>query len=428
MAGQVTRAEANLYQSESNPFVRMMLTMMDAMGLVDKVPHNGMYGQYGSPLSGYSNPYSRALALRGMYPGASSLYNNPYSTNLYGNNLNSGYGVNPFTRSPWLSSPWLGSGEYGSPNASSLWASPIWGTPDWGVLPTPRSPYAYPLYDQSYWSTYDVDEWVDEPWDTSEWNPDAVKPEESVQAQQQALARQQLQSQRQQASQPNVPLVQNFNFTVPEDSQPRRSQNNSMNNRSNYGPGISGNSHSPLSKLAPTRHPPWQQAEQPGSQTGRPPPAQQNNMSPLGKKSMQQSWGQQPMTQATQSRQPSRSQPKNQPGQKHRNQLNQKPCITEFCGLKKPNMNGLWVAQDGEMLGINDGKFLWADASERYLEGYIKIENEYLLASVEGSERLMRFKYKLAGDRLLTMQTDGTIREFIRTSPGELYNGYYSGY
>ena len=91
-------------------------------------------------------------------------------------------------------------------------------------------------------------------------------------------------------------------------------------------------------------------------------------------------------------------------------------------------MNGLWVAQDGEVLGINNGKFLWADASERYLAGYIKIENEYLLASVEGSERLMRFKYKLAGDRLLTMQNDGTIREFIRTSPGELYRGYFSGY
>jgi len=91
-------------------------------------------------------------------------------------------------------------------------------------------------------------------------------------------------------------------------------------------------------------------------------------------------------------------------------------------------MNGLWVAQDGEMLGIKHGKFLWGDALERYLAGYIKIENEYLIASVEGSERLMRFKYKLAGDRLLTMQPDGTIREFIRTTPGELYYGYYSGY
>ena len=91
-------------------------------------------------------------------------------------------------------------------------------------------------------------------------------------------------------------------------------------------------------------------------------------------------------------------------------------------------MNGLWVAENGEMLGISGKKFLWGDAEERYLTGLIKIQNEYLLASVEGSERLMRFKYKLAGDHLLTMQPNGTIREFIRTTPGELYGGYYSGY
>jgi hypothetical protein len=91
-------------------------------------------------------------------------------------------------------------------------------------------------------------------------------------------------------------------------------------------------------------------------------------------------------------------------------------------------MNGLWVAQDGEMLGISGEKFLWADSNERYLTGLLKIENEYLLASVEGSDRLLRFKYKIAGDHLLTMQPNGTIREFIRTTPGELYGSYYSGY
>ena len=55
--------------------------------------------------------------------------------------------------------------------------------------------------------------------------------------------------------------------------------------------------------------------------------------------------------------------------------------------------------------------------------GEIKLQNEYLLARVEGSEQLMRFKYKLAGDHLLTMQPDGKIREFIRT-PGN-FSGQY---
>ena len=38
----------------------------------------------------------------------------------------------------------------------------------------------------------------------------------------------------------------------------------------------------------------------------------------------------------------------------------QKPCVTDFCGLKKPDVNGLWVAQDGEMLGINGDRYLMA--------------------------------------------------------------------
>ena len=150
MVGQITPAEAKLYQSDSNPFIRMMMTMMDAMGMVDRVPNNVMYGQYGSPWSSHSNPYMRAMALRGVYPGSSSsLYNNAYSNNLYGNN--------PFQRSPWLQSPWLGAGQYGSP-----YASPLWGSPDWGVLPTHKYlPYGNSYYGQSYWSDDVLEGWVD---------------------------------------------------------------------------------------------------------------------------------------------------------------------------------------------------------------------------------------------------------------------------
>jgi len=377
------------------------------MGFVDRVPGRGLYGGYGgypsSPWSSYSNPYSRALALRGINPGTSTSLLNPYSSSLHGSNLYSGYGANPFVTSPWLSSPWLGSGEYGS-----LYASPLWGSPDWGVLPTLRSPYGYPAYGQSYWSSYDLDEWVDEPWEKSEWNPDAEDSDDPGQA----PARQQTTGQRQrQDAQPSVPLVQNFNFVVPEDSQPGRSQNNRVNNAD----GKNVRRHSPLLKLAPL----------PEQQSGKPRSAPPRQQSPLHKKSMQQGGPQQ-----------SRRQPMQQPGQQHgqqlgqqpRNQVREKPCVTEFCGLKKPDMNGLWVAQDGEMLGVNGNKFLWGDTQERYLTGRIKIQNEYLLALVEGSDRLMRFKYKLAGDHLLTLQPDGTIREFIRISPEELYGSYYGGY
>lgn len=436
MASQVVHAQRNLYQSGGGgPFIRMMLTMMDAMGMIDKMPNNGLYGGYGnnlmSPSSNYSNPYTRALALRGIYPGASSLYNDPYSNNMLANN--------PFVRSPWLQSPWLNAGDYGQ--YGSPFASPLWGSPDWGVLPEEKfSPYGYSSYGQ-LWSETDLDGWVDEPWETSEWNPNAEKSETSSQTRQ---TYQQGQASKSAESSPSqVPLVQNFNITVPDQTQLSSNQGGGPDSRragrygdqyNNANPGVSGN-RSPLARLAQPG-PPMQQSNRPH--------AQQRSPSPLRKRSMQQPGtmqyqpGQdQPRQQLQwqdqhpQSNQQARSQQSGsqrqqspQPG----NQIRERPCISEFCGLKKPNLNGLWVAQDGEMLGISGQKFLWADANQRYLTGLLKIENEYLLASVEGTDRLMRFKYKLAGDHLLTMQPNGAIREFIRTTPGELYGSYYSGY
>jgi hypothetical protein len=436
MAGQHVYADRKLYSSGNNqPFIRMMLSMMDAMGMVDRVPGNGLYGGgYGnnflSPMSNFSNPYTRALALRGIYPGTSSLYGNPYSNNFPG--------ANPFTSSPWLQSPWLNSadGLYGSP-----YASPLWGSPDWGVLPaekySPGSSYG------QLWSETDLDGWVDEPWETSEWNPDAEKQANTSQP------TRTYQQSRSQLVQPNVPLIQNFNITIPDTSQSSSRQDSETGNGHGQRevqqyPDEYNNSRSPLARL-------YQQG-QPRQQPNSAPMMQQRKPSPLQKRVLQQQDNQQsrlpqPRTQQPRPQQPWLQQPgPQQSGPQHpgaqqtwarpqpqqsplpRNQVRERPCISEFCGLKKPNLNGLWVAQDGEMLGISGDKFLWADANERYLTGLLKIENEYLLASVEGSDRLMRFKYKIAGDHLLTMQPNGTIREFIRTTPGELYGGYYSGY
>jgi hypothetical protein len=418
MAGQITPAEARTYQSNNSmPFIRMMLSMMDAMGMLDGYSSNPMYGSYGSPWSSNSNPYMRAMALRGFYPGtSSSLYNNAYSSNLYGNN--------PFLRSPWLQSPWLGSGQYGSP-----YASPLWGSPDWGVLPAQKHiPYGDPYYGHSHLSNDLLEGWVDEPWEESEWNTDAETSTESIRGQASPQVQRQAEA-WQQPAQTTVPLVQNFNIIAPDDAQRQSGQlkrgqlkrGNDLDHDSGYSdgqgnrPGSRVSDRSPLLKLLPSAPPAQQSARQPGQQTKRPPTASQRKPSPLSKKTMQSSSTQQQWRQPQATQQP-------------RNKPREKACVTEFCGLKKPNMNGLWVTQDGEMLGIKGEKFLWADSSERYLAGYLKIENEYLVASVEGSERLMRFKYKLAGDHLLTMQPDGVIREFIRTSPGELTGGYFSGY
>ncbi|MDX2504824.1 MAG: hypothetical protein QNL62_10155, partial [Gammaproteobacteria bacterium] len=138
---QVVNAERKLYQNGGNmPFVDMMLSMMSAMGMIDKLPANAAYGGYGA--SRLSNPYTRALAMRGMSPGL----------------LNSGSGNNPFMRSPWLQTPWSSSALN---NANQSTASPVWGSPNWGVLPLDNfAPNYYSMY-KPYgsslpWSTSDL--------------------------------------------------------------------------------------------------------------------------------------------------------------------------------------------------------------------------------------------------------------------------------
>ncbi len=329
---QAVHAQTKLYQYDGKlPFVQMMLNMMVAMGILDRLPANGGYGR-----SGFSNSYARP---------------------------------------PWQQTPWSSSGLN---NVGSNTASPIWGSPSWGVLPSDS--YALnnnAMYDpystSSAWSSSDLDGWVNETWETSQWNPKAPAPTFSAQ--------------------PNASLPQNFNYNVPESGAgnmpPPRQQVDRQSNR-----------RSPLSRLMPpsgsmknsaqrlVRVPTTQQ-----SLVARAPVEQQRRSSPLHKKV--------------------------------RPTVRQKSCVTDSCGLQKPNLNGLWVAQNGEMLGVKNQRYLWNDGNTRYLTGQLLIQNEYLLANVEGSKKTMRFKYKLAGNHLLTLRPDGTIREFVRTSGSQYGNPYY---
>lgn len=134
-------------------------------------------------------------------------------------------------------------------------------------------------------------------------------------------------------------------------------------------------------------------------------------------------------------RQPSAKQTSRQSNNLLNSELKQKPCVTDSCGLEKPDLNGLWVSEMGEMLGIKDNSYLWSDGDSRYLTGRIKVENEYLLTSIDGSPQLVRFKYKYSGNHLLTSDPNGKIREFMRMSAAQYYNfqqgdgqNYYRGY
>jgi len=326
---QTAYARTKVYQYDGKlPFVEMMLSMMVAMGILDRLPSNGAYGGYSSnsPWSRMSNPYSRALAMQGL--------------------------------------------------SSSPIASSAWGSPDWGVLPVESytrnyySGYDQPGYDYpgyaSPWSSTDLDGWVNEPWDSSVWNAEANGPANGFTNY----------AQNAPAQQP-VPLVQNFNYNVPEDTSNQVSQAPPPQMRPPR------QQRSPLSKLAQ----PVDSVNRKSSQHSAQRTNQQRKPSPLRKR------------------------------------LKQKPCVTEFCGLKKPTLNGLWVAQNGEMLGVKNHRYLWSDSNSRYLTGQLKIQNEYLLANVDGyDDKVMRFKYKLAGNHLLTMQPDGKTREFVRV-PANQYFG-----
>lgn len=380
-------AQSKYYHSDNNmPFVKMMLSMMAAMGILDRIPGPNGYGGYSPAYYGY---------------GANRFNPGGYSFNEFGASPWERYTNNPFQRSPWLQSPWL----------QSSWAqsvpggSPVWGSPDWGVIPTRTYSFGYSPYGYGYtpygsrWSSTDLDGWVKEPWELSEWNPDVEQVHQNLNVSQQQVALVPQVTSSSVTPAVTTPIVQNFNYTVSEeilDSGKPTTLLNSNNERLNNQ--INGNyRQSPLAKLKPS----YQQVKQTpvqhagGSLVHQQKSTTEKNIKPVKAPASSKKYYQQ-----------------------------EKPCITDFCGLKKPSLDGLWLTQDGEMMGIKDKRYLWSDGQSRYLQGLLKVQNEYLLASVDGHEKVMRFKYKLAGNHLLTMQPDGTIREFMR-QPTNPYTGRY---
>ncbi len=359
---QVAHTETKVYQYDGKlPFIQMMLNMMVAMGVLDRLPNNGRHGVSGfpsNPWGGISNPYARAMAMRGIAP----------------------------------DSPWTQGANSG--------AGPLWGSPSWGVLPVDSyTKNQFSGNNYGGWSQSDLDGWVNEPWETSAWNAQATA--QNMPVFQGKPPRGGMQAQTAQPPAKTTPLVQNFNFMAPPDEWNERGY--ADNTGQNYQ--RSGQNRSPLAKLMPPR-----QMDGRHGGTSRAPNIR-SNMRPDMMRPDMRAPNMQPERQAKRSS-PLAKKSYHPP----RKKFKQAPCVTEFCGLKVPDLNGLWVTQDGEMLGIKNQRYLWSDGKSRYLTGQMKIQNEYLLASVDDHQKLMRFKYKLAGDHLLTMQPDGAIREFVRMS------------
>ena len=468
ISSTVSRAEVKIYQYDGKlPFVQMMLNMMVAMGVLDRIPGHLVYGNgpygYGNR-SALSNPYLRALAMRG-YP-VSGLTGN----SLYGRSpgLNSpGFG-SPWSSSPWMSSPWTGSGfpygsGFGTPwsgswlDSDSVWGdsfgwpdrygylgggpygygpyggvdnldrAALWNSPTWGVLPVDELSMG-DIPEGSPWKSDDLRAWANEPWsdvDPADWSqpvsgaspglrpgspygspsgsPMASLPQVQQPAQQPIVlnniittgpASDTASGPAGAAAQPAPSVPQGAPRNAPRDAPrdaPREVQ-------------------SPLAKLGATAPLDERRAESVSEKS-------RLQASPLYKYSEQ---AQKYVLANPQDEKQYESQLQYKkvmpPSMAKRKPKDDKLCVTEHCGLKKPDIDGLWVSQDGEMLGVRSDRYLWTDGISRYLTGRIKVTNEYLLTNVEGYDTIMRFKYKLANDNLLTMQEDGTIREFVRVT------------
>jgi hypothetical protein len=86
-------------------------------------------------------------------------------------------------------------------------------------------------------------------------------------------------------------------------------------------------------------------------------------------------------------------------------------------------LNGLWIADNGEMLGIRGDQFLWYDGNNRYANGNLFKTPTMMEARVEGSNMVIRYHYGFLGDELVTMSRKGKIRSY---SPMPLKQSQYT--
>ena len=67
-------------------------------------------------------------------------------------------------------------------------------------------------------------------------------------------------------------------------------------------------------------------------------------------------------------------------------------------GFSKSSLNGLWMSDYGEMFAIKNGRFFWTDGQKNYIHGVMEITNDHVVASIENSDRVITYQYKIKGD------------------------------
>lgn len=89
-------------------------------------------------------------------------------------------------------------------------------------------------------------------------------------------------------------------------------------------------------------------------------------------------------------------------------------CKDEPCDFDQSELTGLWVTDEGEMLGIRNEQFLWTDGVDAYVTGLMDISPGYVVANVDESDQQIVYQYQLEGDHLITRDRGGEIRHFWR--------------
>jgi len=78
-------------------------------------------------------------------------------------------------------------------------------------------------------------------------------------------------------------------------------------------------------------------------------------------------------------------------------------------------LNGLWIGDSGEMLGIRSDMFLWYDGKDKYASGKLLKTPTMMKAKVEGTNTVISMHYRLLGNELFTVSRSGKMRTFSRT-------------
>ena len=91
-------------------------------------------------------------------------------------------------------------------------------------------------------------------------------------------------------------------------------------------------------------------------------------------------------------------------------------CIDQPCDFDQSELTGLWVSDDGQMLGIRNEQFLWTDGVENHITGLMDISPGYVIANVDDSDQQIIYQYKREGNHLITRDKGGVIRHFWRES------------